>query len=195
MRSWKSAVSGIACGALAALVVGAATPAAADLYSWRTEDGGYAYTDDPDQIPARYRAQAKQISRRSLASYERYTVQDGAAAERYAQGIERRLAALRAANQATERAEQEAIAAAAPQTLTMSTGGTNAPQITATMTNDEPVVMEPVLIREKGDLRTRRATVVRQGDRILALLKDSQHNYNVNQDILDEAELEQGESR
>ena len=32
----------------AALVAGLAAPAAADpVYSWRTEDGGYAFTDDP----------------------------------------------------------------------------------------------------------------------------------------------------
>jgi hypothetical protein len=185
MRSWKSAV-------LAVVVMGAAMPAAAEMWSWRTEDGGYAYTDDAKQIPARYRAQAKQISRRSLGSYERLTVQDGAASARYAAGVERRLASLRAANQASEQMEQVAAAASEPQTFVMSTGGTNAPQITASIDGDEPVVMEPILIREKGDLRTRRATVVRQGNRILALLKDSQHNYNVTQDILDEEALEQG---
>jgi hypothetical protein len=185
-------MSAIGGGVLAALLVGAAMPAAAEMWSWRTEDGGYAYTDDAKQIPARYRAQAKQISRRSLGSYERLTVQDDAASARYAAGVERRLASLRAANQDAERIEQ-AAAETAPETFVMSTGGANAPQITATMSGDEPVVMEPVLIREKGDLRTRRATVVRQGNRVLALLKDSQHNYNVTQDILDEEALERGE--
>jgi hypothetical protein len=186
MRSWKSAF-------VAVLTMAAAMPAAAEMWSWRTEDGGYAYTDDAKQIPARYRAQAKQISRRSLASYERYTAQDGDASARYAEGVARRLESLRAANQDAEWVEQHAAAAAPPETFVMSTGGANAPQITATMEGDEPVVMEPVLIREKGDLRTRRATVVRQGNRVLALLKDSQHNYNVTQDILDEDALERGE--
>src|SRR5262245_38724730 len=119
MRSWKSAF-------VAVLMLAAAMPAAAEMWSWRTEDGGYAYTDDAKQIPARYRAQAKRVSQRSLGSYERLTVQDGDASARYADGVARRLESLRAANQDAEWVEQRAAAAAPPETFVMSTGGANA---------------------------------------------------------------------
>ena len=49
-------------GLVVAAAFGAAlaAPAVADpVYSWRTEDGGYAFTDDPKGIPARYRDQAQ----------------------------------------------------------------------------------------------------------------------------------------
>ncbi|MGI9591601.1 MAG: DUF4124 domain-containing protein, partial [Myxococcota bacterium] len=42
----------------AGLLLGSAAPASAsEIYSWRTEDGGYSFTDDPNAIPARYRDQ------------------------------------------------------------------------------------------------------------------------------------------
>ena len=50
----------------------------------------------------------------------------------------------------------------------------------------EPLVIEPRLMAAPGDFRTRRVTIVRQGDKTLAVIKSSQHNYNVSQDILNE---------
>lgn len=195
MRSWKSRVARIG-GALlgGVLVSAAATSALADLYTWRTEDGGYAYTDDPKQIPARYRAQAKQVARKPLSDYKRYTAQDADASARYAERLERRLATLREANEMAQQIERERAVEQPQQTVVMSAGGPYAPQITASVNDDAPMVVEPVLIRETGDTRTRRATVIRQGGKVIALLKDSQHNYNVSEDILDENELESGES-
>ena len=46
------------------LVVALAGPAfAGDVWSWRSEDGAYAFTDDSKRIPAKHRAEAQ---RRSL---------------------------------------------------------------------------------------------------------------------------------
>jgi hypothetical protein len=175
-------------GALA--TAGAAMPAAAEMYSWRTEDGGYAFTDDEDQIPARYRGQAKAVQQKSLASYERYTPQDSASSAQYAQRLGNRLAALRAANEASEASARE-TAGTGSHKLLLTTGGTNAPQIDASIASaEEPVVIEPRLMAAPGDFRTRRVTIVRQGDKTLAVIKSSQHNYNVSQDILDEEDYD-----
>jgi hypothetical protein len=82
-----------------ALLVAFTAPAAADpVYSWRTEDGGYAFTDDPKAIPARYRDQATLRESARLRDYPRYTPSDDAATERYAEQLTRRLAHLRAMN-------------------------------------------------------------------------------------------------
>src|SRR5687767_9835039 len=115
MLNWKSGAGRLARAAFGAcLVVGFAQAAVAEVYAWRTEDGGYAYTDDRDQIPARYRAQAKRLSGTSLSGYERYTPQDSEATSRYAERLERRLATLREVN-ATQ-------APVRPQAETTSTG-------------------------------------------------------------------------
>jgi hypothetical protein len=182
------------CGA--ALVLAFAQAAVAEIYAWRTEDGGYAYTDDRDQIPARYREQAQALKRRSLESYERFTPQDAASAEDYAERLERRLQSLREANARSAVASTAAQPQAAPTgNLLVSTGGDNAPQIEVPMSasSSAPVVVEPHLSKRSGDFRTRRTTVVRQGDRTIAILKGPPHNFDPVNGILDEDELEAGE--
>jgi hypothetical protein len=179
------------CGALLLLAV--AQTAAAEIYAWRTEDGGYAYTDDRDQIPARYRDQAKLMARKSLKSYERYTPQDAASSARYAERLERRLQSLREANMPVARAPQ--AQPPAPSRLLVSTGGEGAPAIEVPMDGtvaSKPVVVEPHLTMRSGDFRTRRTTVVRQGDRTIAILKGPSHNIDPVGDILDEDALEAG---
>ena len=52
--------------AVVAVIVGlgvAGSASAGTVYSWQTEDGTSAYTDDRKRIPARYRSQAKARSR------------------------------------------------------------------------------------------------------------------------------------
>jgi hypothetical protein len=176
----------------ACLALGFAQGAHAEIYAWRTDDGGYAYTDDKDQIPARYRAQAKALSRTSLSSYERYTPQDGASSARYAERLERRLMALRAANTAAPQpAAQASAAPVGSGTLLVSTGGENASQIEVPMASEgaAPVVVEPGLSKRTGDLRTRRVTVVKQGERTIAVILGPPHNFDPVSDILDEDEL------
>ena len=51
----------------------AGAASAGTVYSWQTEDGTIAYTDDRKRIPSRYREQAKARSMKQLSSYKRYT--------------------------------------------------------------------------------------------------------------------------
>jgi len=190
MRSWKSGGGHLGralCGAL--LVLGVAPMVRAEIYAWRTEDGSYAYTDDRDQIPARYRDQAKVLPRAPLSGYERFTRQDPVAASHYADRLERRLQSLRAANAAVA----PAPAPAPPSGLTsvrVSTSG----EIDLPLTPGEaPVVVDPGLAKRDGDFRTRRVTVVKQGDRTLAVIKSNQHNFDPVESIQDEDALDAGE--
>lgn len=196
MLSWNRGVARAARASFAAcLALGMAQAAAAEIYAWRTEDGGYAYTDNRDHIPARYRAQAKPIGSRSLSSYERYTPQDPAASARYAERLERRLSALRAANAQGAVASRAAAAAAAPSagTLLVTTGGENSPQIQVPMAeNGSPLVVEPVLSKKTGDARTRRSTLIRQGDRTVSVILGPPHNFDPVDGIVDENEAIEG---
>ena len=67
---------------LALVLLGAPGGAlAADrIYSWETEEGTLAFTDDPKQIPARYRAVATSRGREDLGRYERASVSATASA-------------------------------------------------------------------------------------------------------------------
>ena len=177
------------------LLAAFATPAAADpVYSWRTEDGGYAFTDDPKAIPARYRDQATLRESARLRDYPRYTPSDDAATERYAEQLTRRLAHLRAMN-AQPVARREAVAVAAAGTgptasLTMDSANSYAPSVEISEnTGDEPIMVETVFTRPEGKMVTRQTQVVRQGDRILSVMKPRLREWNVTTDIHDESEL------
>ncbi|HVN40006.1 MAG TPA: hypothetical protein VMW19_17710 [Myxococcota bacterium] len=196
MLNWNGGVGRCgraALGACLALVV--AQTAAAEMYAWRTDDGGYAYTDDKDQIPERYRAQAKLVSNASLKSYERYTPEDPQASARYAERLERRLAALRAMNAVAPQAPVAHAAPGAPHSgsLMISTGNANAPAIEMPMaSNGAPLVVEPVLSKATGDPRTRTSTLVKQGDSTIAVILGKQAVFDPVQGIKDEGELIEG---
>ena len=174
---------------LAALV---APAAAGPVYSWRTEDGGYAFTDDPKAIPARYRDQAKLRSTARLREYARYTPSDDKATGRYAERLTQRLAHLRAVNaQPVVRRETVASSSTAPTAaLTMQSANGYAPSVEISQnTGGEPIVVETLFTRPEGKMVTRQTQVVRQGDQILSILKPRLREWNVTTDILDESEI------
>jgi uncharacterized protein DUF4124 len=198
MLSWKSGAERLARVAFGAcLALGLAQTAMAEVYAWRTEDGGYAYTDDRDQIPAKYRAQAKLLKGTSLAGYERYTPQDPKASSQYAERLERRLESLRAANAGAPHAASAASHrnddGANAGTVLVSTGGQNALSVPMqTGANGEPVVIEELTTKRSGDPRTRRSTVVRQGDKVVTVILGEPHVHDVN-DFKDEDALAAGD--
>ena len=176
-----------------ALIAALAAPAAADrVYSWRTDDGGYAFTDDPKAIPARYRDQAKLRESARLGDYKRYTPSDDAAAERYAAQLTERLAHLRAMNaQPVARRNPVAAPGSGPTaSLTMQSANGYAPSVEISQnTGGEPIVVETLFTRPEGKMVTRQTQVVRQGDQILSILKPRLREWNVTTDIHDESEL------
>ncbi len=185
---------------LTALALAAAlfAPAAvqADVFGWRTEDGVFAYTDDRDKIPARYADEAVVVRDTGLRSYPRLTREDSETTRVVAERLQKRLDYLRQVNAPTvveAPAAAAAPAAAGRTTVTVATGDPRVPTLDV-HTDDSagPVIVEPLLTRYSDQARTRRTTVVKQGDRTLALVKGRSHHYDVNEDIHDEAALEQG---
>lgn len=161
----------------------AAPASQAEIYAWRTEDGGYAYTDDRDQVPARYASQVKVLAGGKLSDYARFTKQDTAATDRYAARLADRLAYLRAVN-APEVADAGtgATRASAGQVVSLATGDARAPEIQLPVgAGDGPIVVEPVTAKRSGDIRTHRVTVVRQGDETLAVIRSHRQITNVNE--------------
>ena len=109
----------------AAVALSFAVPAVAgEIYSWRTEDGAYAFTDDAKAVPARYRDRVKIRETEGLADYDRLTAAEPGADNGYARRLADRLAHLRALNQRLD-APRAPRTAAAGRTLELKAGNLN----------------------------------------------------------------------
>ena len=190
--------------ALASSLFGA--PIAADIIAYRTEDGVFAYTDDHDKVPARYAADAVTVRDSQLHTYPRLTIEDTTAAREVSARLEKRLDYLRQANAASaaERAVAASNVAASQSTVISiptaqgrgkSAKGSSAasPSIEVAANPAEgPIVVEPILTRQGNRPTTRRSTIVKQGDKVLAIMKGYPRHTDVNSDIYDEDALAEG---
>lgn len=175
-----------------ALALGLAAPAAADVYAWKTDDGVFAYTDDPKNIPARYAEEAVTVRDTRLDAYPRLTREDSQATRAVASRMEKRLEYLRRVNalDAQPRASRVRGAGEGRAVVTVATGSDQAPTMDIAVDEGSgPVVVEPILTKRNGKVRTRRSTIVKQGDRTLALIKGRRHHIDPNEDIYEEDEL------
>lgn len=178
------------------IAVAMAAPAAAgDIFSWRTEDGGYAFADDIDAVPERYRAQVEQRRTSSIRDYRRYTAEDEGASSRYQDQLAARLERLRERNApAPEKAAgTTAASGAAPDYLTVRTGGRNGGSgvdiSTPTTGEEAPLETDTVYMRRKDGMLTQPVRVTRRGDRIVSVSKPRNRNYALD-DAVDEVELD-----
>jgi hypothetical protein len=175
-----------------------ATPALSEtLYRWKTDDG-YGYADDLKRVPERYRAKAETIVTGSLSTYSRYTPTDPEADKTHQARVTERLEHLRRLNAGLDRKEAYYAATAAPgqkvpfvrvgpddgAPIYVPTGGADA--------DAGPIVVEEKRYRVAGSFVTRHDTIVRQGDRIIAIYKPRPHVVGTTStlDIQDESVLE-----
>jgi hypothetical protein len=181
----------------AALVLSGPVAALADIIAYRTDDGVFAYTDDREKVPARYVASAVTVPDSRLHAYPRLTIEDTQSARAVSLRLEKRLDYLRQVNAATA-AERDVAASAASQRTVVSVATGSAQVPTLDISTDQaagPIIVEPILTKEGDRVRTRRATVVKQGDATLAIVKGRSHHVDINSDIHDEdALLEQATS-
>jgi hypothetical protein len=181
--------------ALAALLLAGPAAAGGSYYTWRTEEGATAFTDDPRAIPEAYRGQTERRSLASLRGYERFTPSDGRATSDYAKRLDARLAYLRERRQhAVAAAAAERPARAGGPAIALRTGGESSPLLEITPVgggaSEEPVIVETLRAHAANRIVTRNNTVVRQGDRVLAVVRSRGREVNVNEDIHIEEELE-----
>ncbi|MCA9501774.1 MAG: DUF4124 domain-containing protein [Spirochaetaceae bacterium] len=185
----------------AALLVALAAPAmAGNVYSWVTEDGTYAFTDDPKRIPARHREEATKRSVGALSRYERYTEISSKQEKSWSDRILERQAELREMNAA---GPQVIVAGAASPTGTGfgytipvsgggSSGGRSAASIRVPLDgstiggvvggasvgdtamagyDDEPTVIESKRMRDPKSLTTRHWTFISKGGKVQTVIK------------------------
>ena len=183
------------------LVVGLAGPAfAGNVYSWVTEDGTYAFTDDSKRIPAKHRSEAKRRSMGKLTRYERYTEINADVEKPYAERIRERRDALRdVAAVAPQGAIVGGMASSDPgmgYTLPVG-GGSRGARSTASVwvplektamqriDEDEagPTVIESKRMRTPGRLTTRHWTFITKGDKVVTVIKGENRDRKPNEAI------------
>jgi len=160
---------------------------AGPAYRWTAADGSVAFSDALEKVPSQYRASAERVATRNLTDYPRYTpAETGPARSDRAAALAERIERLREINASAPAAP---AAARANQTHTILRLDNRA---SVTIPNDragdeEPVVVEERRVRDRNNISTTHVTVVRQGDRILSVVRpESAHDRA---DWADEREL------
>ena len=157
-----------------------AVPAVAGtVHSWKTEAGTLAFTDDVKRIPARYRASVSSRELGGLGDYVRFSGADEKSKTLYAARVQARLNRLRNANGAVALALPSGEGEAA--FLVRTSGGDNgvSTQVGFPLADaeEEPIVTNNVRMMPENSIATRHVTIVRQGDRILSVVKPSLNQY------------------
>lgn len=165
--------------------------AGAEIYAWRLDDGGYAFTDDEKAIPARYRDRVEVRAASSLRHYERYTPKDDRATENYAQRVSKRLESLRRMNAvvAPGRVRELLRVADGRGQVRVRSGRDGASVEVMSDATGEPVVVETLLMRSEGSAVAQPVRVTRRGRQVLAIEKPRKRQWNLLTDVYDEAEL------
>jgi hypothetical protein len=191
MLLWHARTRIASFAAAAGLALMVSLPAASqELYHWRGEDGAYSYTDDLRRVPERYRGEVEVRQAERLDDYPRYTPEDDGRMSDYARELDERVDRLREFNEFPEEsAERRSRGRRAVRRVDLRLSRDKQPVIeVSTDGNAAPVVIEEVRVLPEGASRTRTDTVIRQGDRILAIVKPSTVQGSVQ--YQDESELE-----
>ncbi len=186
--------SGFGRGALAVMVFGllgvalllASPSRAGEIYSWTTVDGSAAFTDNPKNIPARYREQVQVRKSAGIGDYARFTSDDSANAGRYSDQLAKRIEYLRRSNSGRD------VAPAAGRNVgvaSITVSGIDM-RFPAADTN-APIIIEKVRVQSFGQITTRHDTLVSQGGTPLAIVRGNQEGeVGGALNILDEEDLE-----
>jgi hypothetical protein len=168
------------------LVAGLAGPAfAGNVYSWVTEDGTYAFTDDSKRIPAKHRAEARKRTMGKLTRYERYTKVSSDSRAPYAERIRERRSELR--EMATTTPVGAVLGATRSQgsglvySIPVSGGGggrgggrgasIQVPIGDQASADLQPTTIESIRVKPRHNMASRHWTVVKKGDRIVTVIK------------------------
>jgi hypothetical protein len=168
------------------LVAGLAGPAfAGNVFSWVTEDGTYAFTDDSKRIPAKHRAEARKRPMGKLTRYERFTEVNSGTKEPYAERIHVRRSELRKmAMTAPMGAVVGGMQSQDPglvYSVPVSGGGNGRgggrgasiqmPVGEQAFADPELTTIESIRVKPRRNMATRHWTVVKTGGRIVTVIK------------------------
>jgi hypothetical protein len=158
---------------------------AGTLYRWTNADGVVSFSDDPKRIPEAYRASAVSMKGSSLATYKRYTPAPAAEAKNYRERLDAHVARMRTLNAEIAAEEAAAEPAAAPSPLgEVRVNRKLSLALPEGVLGDEPIVVEEHRVRDGGT--TTHVYIVRQGDRVLSVMRPHTNQSGANWQDLDE---------
>ena len=131
------------------------TLAGAEYYRYETENGSIAFTDDREQIPARYRDSVQVLAEQSLHSFERTT------------RVEPREQAEETPHVSTApapRIQHVPAPSTKPRRVTVALG--DGVDFDVESESDEPIIVQKRILKSDGR-GTAEYTIVKQGDKIL----------------------------
>ena len=173
---------GLRTAAIAAATLIVAAPAlAGEIYSWRTEDGGYAFTDDEKAIPPRYRDRVETRTIEGMGDYHRLTAPEAGATGDYSRRLADRLDHLRSLNRNLDAASAPRPVETGVESLAVQTGAFKI-GVPLDGEGDGPLVIEKVRFRLKGEMATRHNLIVRRGDEVLAVIKGEAFATQIDQE-------------
>ncbi len=186
--------TGFGRGAFALMVIGvmgfslllAGIARAGEIYSWTTVDGGVAFTDNPKNIPARYRDEVQVRKPVGIADYAQFTSEDSAETARYSDQLAKRVEYLRGMNSA------RAAAPAAAESVGVASITVSGVDLRLPAANpNAPIIVEKLRVKGSGQIATRHDTLVSQGGIPLAIVRGNQTGETgVANSILDEKDIE-----
>jgi hypothetical protein len=186
--------TGFGRGAFAAMVLGvlglalllASYSKAGEIYSWETADGNVAFTDNPKNVPARYRDQVRVRKSEGIEDYARFTSEDSTQTERYSDQLAKRVEYLRWVNDGRDAAPAvgENVGVAS---VTVSGVDLRLPAADTSA----PIIVEKLRVKAADQITSRHDTLVSQGGTPLAIVRgDQRGEVGGPANILDEKDLE-----
>jgi hypothetical protein len=162
----------------------AAPTLAGTVYSWTTEDGTSAYTDDPKRIPAKYKKQVDKRQLGKLKNYPRFTESQVKHEKEYEDRVDERLGALREGPPSVSAGPPGAegvrygvgISRSDNDQLSFPVGGGS----------DEPIVTSEHRIRRRNSIATQDVYVTKQGDKVLSVRLGAANQRKINERLDDE---------
>ncbi len=203
MRSFRGVALAWTVGA--GVLLASVSADARTVYRWETEEGVISFADELRRVPERYRDQVKTIDTKKLSSAKRFSKMAEPATAGHAAQVATRLESLRALNGAAAHAGTSHGRASASVVNELALSGPRrddgrtrmvdqvVPMLNlgAVAESEAPIVVDEIRVRsdEGSPNVTRRVTVIRQGERVLAVIKPAARRaYGL--DFPDESELE-----
>lgn len=157
-----------------ALALGLAAPSLADtVYTWTTEDGTVAFTDDVKHVPARYRSVVRVKVMESLDGYHRYTP---VTPNENLHASDVQVAAQQAATPGVIVVPVERQAGMSAVVGGSRYGGGGVIMPVESNGSDEPMIIENRRVKPKNSMATSHETVVKQGDRVIMIRRDEKNH-------------------
>jgi len=182
----RFAVAAMVFGVLGLSILVAFSSHAGEIYSWETADGNVAFTDNPKNIPARYRDQVKVRKAGGIEDYARFTTGGAADTGRYSDQLAKRIDYLRALNNGRD-ATPSAEGTVGVASVTVSGVDLRLPAADTSA----PIIVEKLRVIAADQIASRHDTLVSQGGTPLAIVRgDQRGEVGGSADILDEKELE-----